>query len=191
MLTLRQLPYFIALAELRHFGKAAERCCVTQPALSMQIKELEDTLGIRLVERKRGHLELTADGKEIAACALVLLNSARDLQDYARHRSQTLVGALRLGVIPSVAPYLLPKVLPNIRARYPQLQLKLHETLTQSLVSEVVDGCLEAAILALPLADARVESMPLFDDGFLLARQRQIGLHAQSSRGVDRHDPSN
>jgi LysR family transcriptional regulator, hydrogen peroxide-inducible genes activator len=172
MLTLRQLQYFVALAELRHFGRAAERCCVTQPALSMQIKELEDTLGVQLVERKRGHLELTADGREIAGRALGLINSARDLQDYVRHRRQTLVGELRLGVIPSVAPYLLPKVLPSVQARYPDLLLKLHETLTQSLVAEVADGALEAIILALPVVDARVESMPLFEDAFLLARRR-------------------
>jgi LysR family transcriptional regulator, hydrogen peroxide-inducible genes activator len=172
MVTLRQLQYFIALADLRHFGKAADRCCVTQPALSMQIKELEEALGVKLVERKRGHLELTADGKEVAGRALALLSSARDLEDYARHRSQTLVGDLRLGVIPSVAPYLLPKVLPNVRARYPQLQLNLHETLTRSLITEVIEGSLDAIILALPVADARVEAMPLFDDEFLLARRR-------------------
>src|SRR5271169_393451 len=103
MLTLRQLQYFVALAELRHFGKAAERCCVTQPALSMQVKELEDALGTQLIERKRGNLKLTAEGREIAERAHVVLNDVRDLQDYARYR-QTLAGDLCLGVSPSVAP---------------------------------------------------------------------------------------
>jgi LysR family hydrogen peroxide-inducible transcriptional activator len=172
MLTLRQLQYFIALAELRHFGKAADRCCVTQPALSMQIKELEETLRVKLVERKRGHLELTTDGKEVAARALALLSSARDLEDFGRHRGRTLVGDLRLGVIPSVAPYLLPKVLPQVQARYPELQLTLHETLTNSLIAELIEGSLDAIILALPVADERVEAMPLFEDAFLLARRR-------------------
>jgi LysR family hydrogen peroxide-inducible transcriptional activator len=172
MLTLRQLQYFIALAELRHFGKAAERCCVTQPALSMQIKELEEMLGVKLVERKRGHLELTADGKEAAVRAKALLSSARDLEELARHRGRTLVGDLRLGVIPSVAPYLLPKVLPQVQVRYPELQITLHETLTHSLVAELIEGSLDASILALPVADERVEAMPLFEDVFLLARRR-------------------
>jgi LysR family transcriptional regulator, hydrogen peroxide-inducible genes activator len=177
MLTLRQLQYFVALAELRHFGKAAEKCCVTQPALSMQMKELEEALGMQLIERRRGNLELTAEGREIAGRAHVVLNTVRDLEDYARHRSQTLVGDLRLGVIPSVAPYLLPKILPEVRARYPELQLKLHERLTQSLVAELIDGSLDAIILALPVPDSRAEAMQLFDDRFLLARPR-------ASRGV-------
>jgi LysR family transcriptional regulator, hydrogen peroxide-inducible genes activator len=177
MLTLRQLQYFVALAELRHFGKAAEKCCVTQPALSMQMKELEEALGMQLIERRRGNLELTAEGREIAGRAHVVLNTVRDLEDYARHRSQTLVGDLRLGVIPSVAPYLLPKILPEVRARYPELQLKLHERLTQSLVAELIDGSLDAIILALPVPDSRAAAMQLFDDRFLLARPR-------ASRGV-------
>lgn len=172
MLTLRQLQYFVALAELRHFGKAAEKCCVTQPALSMQMKELEDALGMQLIERRRGSLELTAEGREIAGRAHVVLNTVRDLQDYARHRSQTLVGDLRLGVIPSVAPYLLPKLLPEVQSRYPELKLKLHETLTQSLVAELIDGSLDAIVLALPVPDSRVEAIRLFDDRFLLARAR-------------------
>jgi len=172
MLTLRQLQYFVALAELRHFGKAAERCCVTQPALSMQIRELEETLGIELVQRKRGRLELTADGKEIAARAHILLDTVRDMQEYARRRNRPLVGDLRLGVIPSVAPYLLPKVLPLLQKRYPELRLKLHETPAQTLVTELIEGSLDASILALPVDDARIESMPMFDDAFLLARRR-------------------
>ncbi len=175
MLTLRQLQYFVALAELRHFGKAAEKCCVTQPALSMQMKELEDALGMQLLERRRGALELTAEGREISARAHAVLNAVRDLQDYALHRSQTLVGDLRLGVIPSVAPYLLPKILPEVQARYPELQLKLHERLTQDLVGELIDGSLDAIILALPVPDARAEAMQLFDDRFLLARPRVPG----------------
>lgn len=172
MLTLRQLQYFVALAELRHFGKAAERCCVTQPALSMQIKELEDVLGVELVVRKRGHIELTADGKAIVARAQALLSTAHELHDYARHRGKTLEGELRLGIIPSVAPYLLPKILPQTQSTYPQLQLKFHELLTASLVAELATGSLDAIILALPIADPLIDTMPMFDDAFLLARRR-------------------
>lgn len=185
MLTLRQLQYFVALAELRHFGKAAERCCVTQPALSMQIKELEDTLGVELVERKRGHIELTPDGRAIVGRAHKLLNAARDLQDYARHKRETLAGELRLGVIPSVAPYLLPKVLAEVQARYPELQLKLHETLTQALIGDLIDGALDAVIVALPVEDQRVESMSLFDDAFLLARRRASNRRRRRTVSAD------
>lgn len=173
MLTLRQLQYFLALSELRHFGKAAERCCVTQPAMSMQIKELEDELGLRLIERKRGNIDLTQEGKDIAARAHAVLSTVRDLQDYARFRSRVLAGNLRLGVIPSVAPYLLPKILPTLQARFPDLQLNLHETLTNPLVQELIDGSLDAVILALPVPDARVETVTLFEDRFLLARRRR------------------
>lgn len=170
MLTLRQLQYLVALAELRHFGKAAERCCVTQPALSMQIRELEESLGVELVARRRGHIQLTEDGKTIAARAQALLATAQELQEYARHRRETLVGELKLGVIPSVAPYLLPKILPEVHARYPRLQLKLHELLTASLLGELGAGALDAVILALPVSDSLIASMRMFDDAFLLAR---------------------
>lgn len=185
MVTLRQLQYFTALAELRHFGRAADRCCVTQPALSMQIKELEDSLGVQLVRRKRGHIELTAEGREIAARALALLSSARDIENYARNRGKTLVGELRLGVIPSVAPYLLPKVLPKVQERYPYLQLKLHETLVRPLVTELKEGSLDAIILALPVAEAKIEAVPLFEDAFLLARRRIAGRNSAKSVAID------
>jgi LysR family transcriptional regulator, hydrogen peroxide-inducible genes activator len=186
MLTLRQLQYFVALAELRHFGKAAERCCVTQPALSMQVKELEDALGTQLIERKRGNLKLTAEGREIAERAHVLLNDVRDLQDYARYRSQTLAGDLCLGVIPSVAPYLLPTVLPEVQVRYPALRLKLQETLTQSLLSGLVDGSLDAIIVALPAGDSRIETVPLFEDRFLLACRRSSQGGKKGPIGLER-----
>jgi LysR family transcriptional regulator, hydrogen peroxide-inducible genes activator len=185
MLTLRQLQYFVALAELRHFGRAAERCCVTQPALSMQIKELEESLGVQLVERTRGHIDLTPDGESIVPRAQALLNAAHDLQDYARHKHVILSGDLRLGVIPSVAPYLLPKVLPAAQSRFPELQLKLHETLTQGLITELRDGALDAIILAMPIEDERIETMALFDDAFLLARRRSPDAAAARTVSAD------
>lgn len=175
MVTLRQLLYFTALAEVRHFGKAAERCCVTQPALSMQIKELEDTLGVQLVRRKRGHIELTAEGVEVAERAAVMLSSARDLENFARNRGKTLVGEMRLGVIPSVAPYILPNVLTTLQDRYPLLKLKLHEAPGRQLAGELVEGALDAVIVTLPVVEDGVETMTLFEDAFLLARRRGPG----------------
>src|ERR1700719_5137653 len=112
MITLRQLRYLQALAQHRHFGRAADACAVTQPALSMQIRDLERELAVDLVERRPGAVVLTEVGLEVAGRGERVLASARDLVDFARHRAQVLTGRLKLGVIPSLAPYVLPKVLP-------------------------------------------------------------------------------
>src|SRR5688572_17760569 len=113
MVSLKQLRYFDALARQRHFGRAAELCAVTQPALSMQIRELEATLGFTLIERSRSGPMLTTEGQEVARRAARILSEVRDLTDYARHRGEGMTGTLGLGVIPSVAPYMLPRLLPS------------------------------------------------------------------------------
>lgn len=168
-LTLRQLRYFDALAQHRHFGRAAAECAISQPALSMQIQELEREMGTPLVERSRQGVHLTEDGREIARRAARILAEVRDLQDYARHHRRVLAGALRMGVIPSVAPYLLPPLLPVLRKEHPALELHLRETQTQQLLKELTDGKLDVLLLALPLEHAEVETIRLFDDRFLLA----------------------
>lgn len=167
--TLKQFRYFDALAREQHFGRAADACAVTQPALSMQIQELEASLGIPLVERTRSGIRLTPKGEEIAARAQRLLNDVRDLIDYAKQSAGILSGVLRAGVIPSVAPYLLPPLLPLLRENYPDLELHVRETQTQVLTNELVEGKLDVLLLALPLKHADIEEMPLFDDRFLLA----------------------
>ncbi len=169
MLTLRQLRYLTALAQHRHFGRAAEACAVTQPALSMQIRDLEKELGVELVERRSGEAALTEIGTEVARRAERVLAAARDLADFARHRSRLLSGRLRLGIIPTLAPYVLPKVLPDLQASYPDLIIELRETQTKVLLDELAGGDLDAVMLALPLPDAEIESIRLFDDAFLLA----------------------
>jgi LysR family hydrogen peroxide-inducible transcriptional activator len=169
MLTLRQLRYLSALAQYRHFGRAAEACAVTQPALSMQIRDLEKELGVELVERRSGEAALTQVGTEVARRAERVLAAARDLADFARHRSRLLSGRLRLGIIPTLAPYVLPKVLPDLQASYPDLIVELRETQTKVLLEELAGGGLDAVMLALPLPDAEIESIRLFDDAFLLA----------------------
>ena len=116
--TLKQLKYFRALARELHFGRAAEACSVTQPALSMQIQELESSLGIDLVERTRSGVKLTAKGEHIAARAQSILNDVRDLVDYAKQSTGILSGVLRLGIIPSLAPYLLPPLLPLLKRQH-------------------------------------------------------------------------
>jgi LysR family hydrogen peroxide-inducible transcriptional activator len=169
MLTLRQLKYFDALARHRHFGQAADECAVTQPALSMQIRELETELGVRLVERRPGDVTLTENGAEIWLRAQHILSASRDLAEFARHRSRVLTGPLRLGVIPSLAPYVLPRALPALQTRYPELTLELHETRTKNLLAELARGMLDAIMLALPVEEPDLEVMPLFEDRFLLA----------------------
>ena len=167
--SLRQLRYLAAIAQHEHFGRAAAACSVTQPALSMQIKELERELKAVLVERRRQGVQLTERGREVARRAARIVTDVRDLVDYAHHRDGVLAGPLHLGVIPSVAPYLLPPLLPLLRERYPDLELHLRETRTDSLLDELADGKLDVLVLALPVEAADIETLALFEDPFFLA----------------------
>jgi LysR family transcriptional regulator, hydrogen peroxide-inducible genes activator len=169
MITLRQLRYLSALAKHGHFGRAAEACAVTQPALSMQIRDLERTLGVAVVERRPGDVILTDVGREIARRADDVLTASRDLVDFARHRGGLLTGRLTLGVIPSLAPYLLPRILPLLQTRFPELRLELRETQTRQLVEDIKSGTLDAAMLALPVGESDIVTIALFEDLFLLA----------------------
>jgi len=169
MITLRQLRYLTSLARHRHFGRAAEDCAVSQPALSMQMRELEREIGAELIERRPGAIALTETGAEVADRAERILAATRDLVDFARHRD-VLSGALRLGIIPTLAPYILPKVLPRLQTKYPRLRLEVRETQTKVLFSELTAGELDCAMLALPVEAAEVETLTLFDDPFLLAQ---------------------
>ncbi|MBZ6078117.1 hydrogen peroxide-inducible genes activator [Microvirga puerhi] len=185
MITLRQLRYLTAIAETRHFGRAAALCHVTQPALSMQIQELEQSLGCHLVERRRNAVDLTADGQEVARRGAAILASVADLEDYARREKPPLVGLLRLGIIPSIAPYLLPRALPSLHERYPHLELRIRETQTASLVEELIRGDLDLIIAALPLDRPELDTLNAFQDRFLVARQARA--HRRKS---ERMDPS-
>lgn len=167
--TLKQLRYFNALAREQHFGRAAEACSVTQPALSMQIQELEASLGLDLVERTRHGVRLTAKGELIAARAQRILNDVRDLVDFAKQSAGVLSGTLRLGLIPSLAPYLLPPLLPLLRQQFPDLELHVRETQTETLVHELVEGKLDVLLLALPIRHPEIETLSLFEDRFVLA----------------------
>jgi LysR family transcriptional regulator, hydrogen peroxide-inducible genes activator len=168
MITLRQLRYLAALARHRHFGRAAEDCAVTQPALSMQIRALEHEIGAELVERRPGDIVLTHLGIAVAERGEHILAASRDLVDFARHRD-VLSGELRLGIIPTLAPYILPRLLPRLQTAYPRLRLEVRETQTKMLIDELNRGALDCAMLALPADGADVETLALFDDEFLLA----------------------
>jgi len=166
VISLRQLRYLDALARTGHFGRAAELVHVSQPALSMQIKELEAQLGTPLIERRRHEIRLTPLGVEVHRRAHEILAAARDLMDYARHGARTLSGPLSLGIIPSIAPYLLPGALPLLRERYPDLRLRLRETQTNTLIEELSAGELDVILLSLPLHEPDIETLHLFDDRF-------------------------
>ncbi|MGA8436437.1 MAG: LysR substrate-binding domain-containing protein [Methyloceanibacter sp.] len=181
MVTLRQLRYLEALAETLHFGQAAEACAVTQPALSMQINELEYELQVSLIERRRSGIELTEQGEEIVRRGRSILASVRDLLDYAKHRERVLTGSLKLGAIPSIAPYLLPAALPELQRRFPDLTLQLRESITETLIRELVSGYLDLILVALPIEDPEVETLHLFDDKFVLAARASKGKRAKAT----------
>ena len=184
MITLRQLRYLTSLARHRHFGRAAADCAVTQPALSMQVRELERDIGAELVERRPGDIVLTGTGLEVAQRAEQILAAARDLVDFARHRN-LLTGPLRLGIIPTLAPYILPRVLPQLQAAYPQLRLEVRETQTKLLLDELARGELDVVLLALPVDGADVETLALFDDAFLLAVPAGDALPARAKVSIE------
>jgi len=181
MVTLRQLRYLEALAATRHFGQAAEDCAVTQPALSMQIKELEDELQVSLVERRKTGIELTEQGQEIVRRGHTILASVRDLLDYAKHRERVLSGSLKLGAIPSIAPYLLPAALHELQRRFPDLTLQLRETITETLTRELVSGDLDLILVALPIPNEEVETLHLLDDKFVLATRATKAKRAKAA----------
>lgn len=168
--TLRQLRYFDALARLGHFGRAADACAVTQPALSMQIKELEEALGGVLIERSARQIVLTKFGEELAERVREILRSVDELGDFARASLDQLVGRLRVGMIPTVAPYLLPKVIGNLTRMHPELDIHVRETVTPKLLQELAEGRLDAAIVALPVSEPSLTEVALFTESFLLVR---------------------
>ncbi len=167
--SLRQLEYLVAVAETCHFGKAARACHVTQPGLSTQIKELERTLGVQLFERDHKHVRPTAAALAVIERARSILTTTDDLVDAARATREPLVGRLTLGVIPTVAPYLLPKVLPEVRKAWPELQILLREEETLRCLAELRDGRLDAAILALPTRESDLCEDRILDEAFLCA----------------------
>lgn len=169
-LTLRQLRYFEALAAQSHFGRAAEVCAITQPALSMQIKELEESLGTPLFERGSRQVRLTAFGEDFALRVREILHAVDELGDLARASRQRLVGRLRLGVIPTVAPYLLPRLIGVLAQTNAGLDLHVRESVTSRLLRSVMQGQLDAAIVALPVNEPGLAETPLFSETFVLVR---------------------
>ncbi len=169
-LTIRQLRYFEALAAHGHFGRAAEACAVTQPALSVQIKELEQTLGTKLFERGARQVRLTGFGEAFSLRVHDILRRVDELGDMARASHDKMIGRLRLGVIPTIAPYLLPRIIANLSRSHQGLDVHVRETLTPRLVQELTEGRLDAAIVALPISEPTFTEISLFTEKMVLVR---------------------
>ncbi|MEM8941637.1 MAG: hydrogen peroxide-inducible genes activator [Pseudomonadota bacterium] len=169
-LTLKHLRYFLALTNHGQLTKAAEACAISQPAMSQQIKQFEDIIGQPILERTSRGLELTALGRSIESKALEIVQSVDELSNFVRANEGELYGELRLGVIPTVAPYLLPKLIQGFAQRLPRVELAVRETITPTLSSELENGTIDAAIVALPIAGSDFYETPLFSESFVLVQ---------------------
>lgn len=169
-LTLKQLRYFEALVRHGHFGRAADACAISQPAMSVQIRELEETLATELFERGARQVRLTSFGEEFALRVRDILRSVDELGDLARASHERLAGRLRIGVIPTIAPYLLPTIIGNLTRSHQGLDIHVRETLTRKLIAEVAEGRLDTAIVALPVSAPSLTEVALFSENFVLVR---------------------
>ncbi len=169
-LTLKQLRYFEALARHRHFGRAAAACAISQPALSERIKEMEESLGAALFERGPRQVRITSLGEEFALRVRDILRSVDELEGLARASRDRLLGRLRIGVIPTVAPYLLPTIIRSLTRAYADLDVNVRESLTPTLIRELAEGRLDTAIVALPVSEPSFAEVALFSEDFLLVR---------------------
>lgn len=169
-ITLKHLRYFEALARHRHFGRAAEALSISQPALSLQMKELEEILGAPLVERGPRQIRLTGLGEEVALRAREILRGVDEVAALAQASSWPLSGRLRIGMIPTIAPYFLPRVLRQLGQRFPDLSLHPREAVTAKLVRDLAEGRLDLAMVALPVSEPWLAEHPLFEEDFLLVR---------------------
>jgi LysR family hydrogen peroxide-inducible transcriptional activator len=186
--TLQQLRYAVAVADERNFGRAAQACFVSQPALSAQIRELESKLGVQLFERSTRSVLVTPAGMEVVERARRILSDVDELCDAAAGASDALTGSLRLGVIPTVAPYVLPAALHRIAEHHPLLELYLREDRTDALVAQLLAGDLDLLLLALPLDRPGVAELPLFDEPFRLAVPHDHPLAARRRCNVSELD---
>lgn len=168
-MNLRDFDYFIKLADHKHFGKAADACFVSQPTLSMQIKKLEDELGVTLFERQKKQVILTEAGKELLAYAQSILNTVSSMKKAAQNLNDPLSGSITLSAIQSLAPYLLPHLMPALSKQFPHIKWRLQEGKTDQLLEQLRKGEIDAALLALPIPDHQLKAIPLFKEPFYVA----------------------
>lgn len=184
-MNLRALQYLVAVADERNFSRAAENCYVSQPTLSTQIKKLEEELGVQLVERNPRRVMLTPAGEQVVARARDILQQVGVIKETARRARDPEAGRIRLGIFPTLGPYLLPHVLPAIRKRFPRLELLLYEIKTEEVLARLREGKLDAGVLALPVPDEGFEVRKLFEEPFVLATPADHPLARQPDIGLD------
>src|SRR5438045_2698799 len=187
-MTLTELRYVVALAQERHFGRAAQKCFVTQPTLSLALAKLEDELGVRLFERNKNEVLLTARGQAIVEQAKRVLDEVGKIQHIARGGQDQLAGALRLGVIPTIGPYLLPELVPVLRKKAPAMPLAIEENLTANLAAMLREGELDVAVIALPFVLTGVQTGVVYDETFsvvVLAGHSWRGRRSMWRAGAD------
>jgi LysR family transcriptional regulator, hydrogen peroxide-inducible genes activator len=184
-MNLRDLRYFVALADTKHFGKAAERSYVSQPTLSAQIKKLENYLGVQLIERQPRRVTLTESGAKILPLARRILQESDEIISLARNEHDPLSGKLKLALIPTIGPYLLPVVTRRLRKQLPDLKLMLYEYQTQSLLERLRSGEIELGILALPVGLDGLEAAELYEENFTVAMPNNHGLAKKSAIKLD------
>lgn len=176
-MNLRDLEYVLAVAETRHFGQAAERCFVSQPTLSGQIRKLEETLGVQIFERNNKHVGVTLIGAQILAHAKLVIEQTNQIRSIATAHQDPMAGPFRLGVIPTLGPYIVPLMLKPLKEQFPQMKLILSEEVTEQLTHRLEDHQLDAILLATPLDDPRYQTLDLFDEPFWLAHHRDDPLY--------------
>jgi LysR family transcriptional regulator, hydrogen peroxide-inducible genes activator len=184
-MTLNELRYMVAVADQRHFGKAASACCVSQPTLSTQIKKLEAQLGVTLFERTNKSVRPTPIGEKVVRKARKILDQVEDIRTMCRGLMRPLCGARTLGVIPTLAPYLLPRLLPPMRARYPELELIVVEDITERLIGRLTEHSLDMAAVALPAGQDDLIEIPMFDEPFLVACPADHRLASAEAIGLE------
>jgi LysR family hydrogen peroxide-inducible transcriptional activator len=180
-MNLKDLKYLVALADTGHFGKAADRTFVSQPTLSAQLKKLEEYLGVKLVERQPKNVQLTDVGKQVVMRARRMLNDGDEIVALARNNADPFAGRLKVALIPTIGPYLLPRVMPKLRKALPNLSLMLYEYQTESLLKRLRDGEIDLGIMALPAAQDGIESRKLYEEDFTVALPNNHPLGAKST----------
>ncbi len=189
LMNIRDLKYLIAVADYRHFSKAADACFVSQPGLSMQIKKLEETLGVKLIERTNKNVLLTEIGRLITQQARDILQRVNYMKALARQAENPFASTLHLGIIPTLAPYILPHVLPGLSSKFPKLSLHLIEDITTNLLEKLATGKIDIVLLALPIKDENLITLPLFEETFVLAVSNQHPLAKRKK--INRTDVKN
>ena len=180
-MNLKDLKYLVALADTGHFGKAADRSCVSQPTLSAQLKKLEEYLGVKLVERQPKNVQLTEVGRQIVVRARRMLDEGDEILALARHNTDPFAGKLKLALIPTIGPYLLPRVMQKIRKSLPHLGLMLYEHQTEALLKRLRDGEIDLGVMALPVAQDGLEARELYQEAFTVALPHNHALSVKST----------